>query len=331
VAAAGKGAARSLLWSSGVLGALLLVLFAARFRTILVYGVLVLCLCELFLFARTTRATMDPSAVRELPTAWRGHLPPANQRLLAIPTRFANLGMSLGYSNLNGYDPGVLRTYAELIHATQGANPDEATQYLPFRRPLSGIFRMLRCAAVFFDGGAAPLPIADPLPEATVVGYWVVLPSRDAQFAYLMRNDFDPRFAVVLESEPAIPAGAASAAGARVEVLSSTTDTLEVRAHVAHPAILLITNNFARGWRVRSLQSTASQQEYRLIPANYTLQAIPLMPGSHHLMLEYAPRAFAIGRWISIAAAVLFAGIGLRQSLRRIVNFLLMRARARFR
>jgi uncharacterized membrane protein YfhO len=48
------------------------------------------------------------------------------------------------------------------------------------------------------------------------------------------------------------------------------------------------------------------QSKYELLPANYILRAVPLAAGHHHLRVEYAPREFAIGTWISLVAGVLF-------------------------
>jgi hypothetical protein len=48
------------------------------------------------------------------------------------------------------------------------------------------------------------------------------------------------------------------------------------------------------------------QSKYELLPANYILRAVPLAAGHHYLRVEYAPREFAIGTWISLVAGVLF-------------------------
>src|SRR5205823_14036105 len=115
---------------------------------------------------------------------------------------------------------------------------------------------------------------------------------------------FIPTLRVVLETEPAIrPAG--SIDPGTVTVSNLTTDSLEVRAEVKSPAILLITNNYSKGWRVVPLE-TSAQREYQIMPANWTLQAIPLSAGKHHLRIEYAPAAFRIGAWVSGIALILY-------------------------
>ena len=104
-----------------------------------------------------------------------------------------------------------------------------------------------------------------------------------------------------------------------VEVVSQTTDSLELRVNIETPAILLITNNFAHGWRARSIASSSPQAEYEIVPANWAQQSISLTAGSHHIVVEYAPLSFRVGRWISIISLSGFA----------IATYLVLRRRPR--
>ena len=53
------------------------------------------------------------------------------------------------------------------------------------------------------------------------------------------------------------------------------------------------------------------QQDYTVLPANYTLMAVPLAAGRHRLVLVYAPLAFRIGTWLSLLAlGGYLAGVG---------------------
>jgi len=71
---------------------------------------------------------------------------------------------------------------------------------------------------------------------------------------------------------------------------------------------LLITDNYSRGWQVRSLKPGA-QKEYEILPANYTLMAIPLAAGEHLLRVAYRPLPFVIGAWVSAIAWLGFGGL----------------------
>jgi hypothetical protein len=71
---------------------------------------------------------------------------------------------------------------------------------------------------------------------------------------------------------------------------------------------LLITDAFTRSWRATALDGSA-QAKYQLLPANYILRGVPLIAGHHHLRVEYARDALAIGKWISILASLAFLAV----------------------
>ena len=79
-----------------------------------------------------------------------------------------------------------------------------------------------------------------------------------------------------------------------------------MEADLPHPAILLITDAYSNGWRAQPLEGSA-QHAYQVLPANYTLQAVPLSAGHHHLQLEYLPAAYQKGKWISLVSLLAFA------------------------
>ena len=94
-----------------------------------------------------------------------------------------------------------------------------------------------------------------------------------------------------------------SAGAARI--VAGSTDALEIEADVEQACILLITDAFTPSWRAVALPGSV-QTNYKLLPANYILRAVPLLAGHHHLRVEYARDALAIGKWISIIAALAF-------------------------
>ena len=79
-----------------------------------------------------------------------------------------------------------------------------------------------------------------------------------------------------------------------------------IEAHLSAPAILLVTDGWSKDWRAEAVGGTA-RQHYHVMPANYVLRAIPLQAGDHRIRLEYRPAAFVIGKWISLAAWLMFA------------------------
>jgi uncharacterized membrane protein YfhO len=129
---------------------------------------------------------------------------------------------------------------------------------------------------------------------------------RDAIFSSMRNGDFNPAKTVLLESEPE-PVPQAGAVGT-VALKAELPDELTVEADTDKPALLLITDLYARDWRAEALPGSA-QQDYHLMPADYILRAVPLTAGHHHLRIVYAPPSFPIGLGISTAAWALWMGL----------------------
>ncbi len=115
---------------------------------------------------------------------------------------------------------------------------------------------------------------------------------------------FDPEHQVILETEP-IPAPTLFAEKGTASVVDSSPGHLTIEADLPHPAILLITDAYSNGWRAEPLEGSA-QNAYEVLPADYTLQAVPLSAGHHRFQLEYLPRAYQKGKWISLISIVAF-------------------------
>ena len=266
---------------------------------------------DLLLFARTTLATtpVDAAMPRELRDFVAHH--PGEYRVLNLAR--PNGGHLLGAPDLWGNDPGVLRRYAEFMTFTQGGDPNAATQNLAFGA-LDRLYAMLRCRYAFVPTatGVNIVDFPNPLPRLLFVSEFQVMPDRDAIFRTLREPQFDPQKRVVLEQSPS-PAPAAGAPAGHIRVVRSDNDTLALEAEVDRATLLLITDLFSTGWRVRALPGS-TQSRYELMPANYILQAVPLAAGRHALELAYQPRTLKTGAIISILAWLTLLVTGVRMS-----------------
>jgi hypothetical protein len=83
-----------------------------------------------------------------------------------------------------------------------------------------------------------------------------------------------------------------------VRVVDRSPDALEIEAELSAPAIVVLTDGYAGGWRASAV-GAAPQAAYALLPANHTLRALPLAAGRHHIRLEYRPTAFWVGVGVS--------------------------------
>jgi hypothetical protein len=214
--------------------------------------------------------------------------------------------MLIGAQDMWGYEATVVRRYAEFMIWSQGDDPDQAMSYVKFVH-YDPLFAMLRLRYVLgqrgneLEIGDAPEPAMSHL---HLISNYRVLPDRNAVFDALRSATFDPVREVILESEPEPrPSPAESAGTARI--VAASTDALEIEADVEQPAILLVTDAFTPSWRAVALPGSV-QTNYKLLPANYILRAVPLLAGHHHLRVEYARNALTIGKWISILATLAF-------------------------
>ena len=250
------------------------------------------------------RATFDAATIAapEVTDFLRAH--PGDARVLNV--RQPNSGMSTGASDLWGFDPGVVRRYAEFMTWTQGASPDKATQYVTFRSidPLYSMLRLRYAMLPDARGVRVAEAALPPMKHVQLIAKVQVAAGRDAVFSALRAPGFDPSTTVVLEAPPSItPVDSAAPGSARV--IASSTDWLEIEADAPAACLLLITDTFTPCWRAVAQQDSA-QQRYEIMPANYILRGIPLSAGHHHLRVEYAPRSFRAGLWTSAAAWLVF-------------------------
>ncbi|MEM8953630.1 MAG: hypothetical protein AAGD22_05720 [Verrucomicrobiota bacterium] len=229
--------------------------------------------------------------------------------LRALDVTGTNRGMITGISDLWGDDPGVIKRYAEFMTATQGLDPDNAGQHVPLNRPHAA-WRLLRGEYVFQrgeDGGVALMNFStEPLRRFELIPNYLVLADRDVILNTVLSESFEPLSQVVLEEEPGVTISGASMDGpiGSWEIESEDTDEIIVSVETARPAILLMTDPFSKGWRVKRLGKGGAQEDYRIIPANYALRGIPLAEGIHRLKIYYWPRTLGFGIVVSLLAAV---------------------------
>ena len=314
ITSAGNFAARRLFISAAELFVVSGLIFFARVSRKAVYALAFMAVAEVFTLARTTRASFPPSDVEspELKAFLDRH--PGDYRIYY--QRTPNLAMWLGKEDVWGYAPSVLKRYAEFMAFTQGQSPDNATLYINFSR-FHPLHAMLRWKYAFLPGtgGDRVLTAPSAMPRLQLVQQYRVLKGRDEIFDAMASPSFDPQQQAILETEPN-PATQPFADKGTVTLLESSANQLTVEVDLPHPAILVITDAYSDGWRARPLADSI-QHTYDVLPANYALRAIPLSQGHHHILIEYAPIGFRVGKWItiiSLAGFVLAAAIHARRS-----------------
>ena len=314
IKSAAQFAARSLYIFAASCGLLALFAAIAGRRSRLAFLLVLLAMAELLLFARISRDTFHPSEVMPKQVADFLAEEPRDTRILISP--WPNAGMLYGAEGIWGYDPYVIRRYAEFVALTQGFNPDKVLQYIPLRK-IHPLFDLMRCkyAVVKSWNGAGVRQLSQTtMPRASLISSWVVIGSREKMFAALDSSSFNPRDTVLIENDPGIPMENTTLKNSEVRILNRSTDYLIIEAETGAPAILLITDAYSKGWHAHALEGS-SQARYQVIPADYAFRGIPLEPGKHRIRLEYMPDEFRIGRIISLVSLGIFT-VGLAAVVR---------------
>ena len=296
-----------------VLGVLLLL---ARRHAWVLTGVLVLAVIEMAGYARSCLDHFPLQAVFATPEA-RFLSAHASEDFRVNDVNNPNLAMSVGGYALWGYDPGVLRRYAEWIAVSQGLDPDAAAETVNFSRTPAVFTSLLRLRSMIPGGlteangaqpGGADRSIVPPAARLMLVPRARVIPGRKEELGAIFDAGFDPAREVLLETAP-VPAPTGVAVAGRVRLVAETTDSLTIEADLAAPAVLLVTDAYSDGWHARSLlpaRGTGAQTQYQVLPADYCLRGIPLDRGHHEILLEYRPTAYVVGKWVSLAAGFLY-------------------------
>jgi hypothetical protein len=262
------------------------------------YVIAAISVIELCVFARSMITTFDPQICKPayMTRFYASH--PGDYKILNNAFS-ANSAIAYGANEVWGYDPMVLRRYAELLSYAEKANPNDATMFLTLDE-ISPTLRIIGCKYVLnrVPGKVYVTEISKPQPRAAVVHEYLTLKKRDDAFRMINDLSFDGTKEVVLEAPPPfapMPPGGAATARWR------GTDQIEVDARTPTPGMIVLTDTYSRFWQLSALPGSA-QSSYTAQPANYTEIGIPVQAGSHRILLTYRPSMFVVGAWVSAIA-----------------------------
>lgn len=239
--------------------------------------------------------------LERMPQGWRQtvDLLGPGQRILPRDDRTYTLPTKLAIPSAWGYDPATLARWAEVVAPLVGADP-RVGDFGIRKVDDSPIWSMLRVPRTMLPNERI---IADrPLPQSLLIGAYSVVPSPALSLHAVQDRGFDPWKSVILESPP-VPAPDLSIDGpiGEVRIVTSTEESMEIQASLSRNSLLLVTDAYSKGWRVRSI-GTSPQDAYVVLPANHALRAIPLAAGQHHFVLEYKPASVTAGKVITLIA-----------------------------
>ena len=253
---------------------------------------------ELFAFARSNRPVFDfreyETRVNSLRSLVRSD--PGDYRIISS---FGDATTPMA-ENIWGCDPMVLARYSKLIAASQGMDTDELVGPVNVIHKAGPSLGMLRCRYATLDRFQNlefyPTHLKE-LNRIQLIDAFEVLKNQKTVLAAIMNPGFDPSKKIILETEPN-PRPEMSPHAGLVQIRDLSSDLIDIHVSLDHPSLLLMSDNYAQGWRINPLEIDR-QKEYKVIPADLTLRAIPLSAGHHHFQMEYRPKSFEFGKTIS--------------------------------
>lgn len=315
-----RGTALAFAIAAATLIVLAVLVVAARRRPRLAPAVIVLALLEVYFFNHTYLASFPIELARrgDVAAALKGD--PGDYRIHVLD--HPNSAMSTGFPDIWGYDPFVPRRYATFMAFCQDVPLDTPAVDIPIRR-WDPLLALLRVRYFFTPAPTGGLEVAGPFPHLPrallLTEYELVSGPPEELLAAMRRADFDPSRTALLEESPAFPTESKPRGGrgpGSIRVRPLSTDELLVEAETDGPALLLLTDPYFPGWRADPLPGS-SQRTYRILRADYILQAIPLAAGNHRISVEYSPPGLTLWGIISLSTTLGMACYGITLRLRR--------------
>jgi hypothetical protein len=248
---------------------------------------------------------------------WSGDLEPyVRLRALLQPS----FNLLFGIETPDGYSNLVPRSY-EAVWGSEKLPGVRSMRHLETGDLAPGFAKMLRLFNVRWVMSVVPLrsevlrngvrsaegvevyELADPLPRAFVVGD-VVQAVGDAEAISLLT---DPEFdvtqrAVVQDSPIVLPADAAPSR--EVKITERTNSRVVLRAKLARPGLLVISEGYYPGWKA-AVDGVAAP----VIRANVMMRGVVLAAGEHEVEFRFRSRPVEVGAVISVAALALLMAL----------------------
>lgn len=288
----------------GIFLLIALIALLARSRRAAIYLLLPLALLEMLSGSGVAQARFRPNF--KLPHPWAqalaGHS--SEERALVLTSTNHNLPMLFGIESIGGYDPAVRSRWDDAVRPLLGA--EALTGNLNTRRVLpSQRWSLFRLGVLLPPN--ENIHLDPPMDRLTLISDYQVVPNRDESMLAIRKPEFDPRKKVILESPPKanVPSSVSDSSAGKVELVHLSIDSMEISAKLDRPAILLVSDAYSTGWRVRPL-APSPQGEYEVLPADHAVRGIPLLAGEHHFVLEYRPRSLYIGAIVSVVGWIVW-------------------------
>jgi hypothetical protein len=154
------------------------------------------------------------------------------------------------------------------------------------------------------------------LPKAWLVPSIILLDGRFTAQQVLHSSSFDPRKTALVESAPPIQITAYRNDQAEftgdVSVNHYEGRRIMLTASTGSNSLLVLGEKYYQGWK-----AFVDGKQVDIYPVNHILRGVYLTPGKHTVEFLFDPLPFKIGKYLTMASFVLFAGMIVRECLIR--------------
>jgi hypothetical protein len=240
--------------------------------------------------------------------------PPEKQRLLSQLSRTpekgrvvtsdpgfkTNDGLRYGFPSIQGYDPLILRKYADYVLTSQGYPPDDHVVNLyEVPAPQVKLIALLNTRQLVSGGEVRDLengiPYAFLAPKGTVKPEQSILP-------FMKSDEFEPRRMVVFSKKPnqgLLMGDPNRPFVGSCEVLSHRAGEIRFRVSCNQPCYLVMSEIWYPGW-----VALTDGKEREVLCGNSIFRVVPVEEGNHEVTLFFVSWPFRVGGLISLVTVL---------------------------
>jgi len=200
--------------------------------------------------------------------------------------------MSNNEENVSGSIPDVSNNYYEFVDNLKQAFNE------------TNIFGLLRCKCLINEENASLFEKTnvDILKRLNVFYDYRVVNNKEEIYKTLSGYDFNVFDTVILEKNPNTEIKGEGSYN--LNIMNFDENSIEFECETTKPAIILYTDNYDKGWFAYSIDNP--KERYEVLCADYIYKAIAINEGKHKIRMEYKPKNFIWGMYISIISWILF-------------------------
>ena len=189
-----------------------------------------------------------------------------------------------------------------------GSTPDTLANYLIFMKNLGkpfntkNILGILRCGYIVDDSTkVVEKNMFYTLNRLNVFYDYKVETNKEKIYEILSLEHFNVFDTVILEKQPEYEVK--DKGEYKLEIKYFDENSIEFECETSKPAIILYTDNYSKYWTAYNIEKP--KEKYEIVCADYIYKAISIDEGKHKIRIEYKPKTFFIGLYISIISWII--------------------------